>query len=62
MEVSFEINKIITCAIYNTVFFPLGEGVDDLLMRLPLITQIIQGVNLMCISFSVKYPQIFWES
>ena len=62
MEVSFEIDKIIKCAIYNTVFFPSGGGVDDMLIRLSLIKQIIQDVNLMCISFSVKHAQIFWES
>ena len=57
MEVSFEVDKIIKCAVYNTVFFP-SSG-DDVLMRLPLIKQIIKYVNLMCISFSVKHPQIF---
>ena len=61
MEVSFEVDKIIEkCAIYNTIFFPSGG--DDVLMRLSLIKQIIKDVNLMCISFSVKHPQIFWES
>ena len=60
MEVSFEVDKIIKCAIYNTVFFPSGG--DDALMRLLLIKQIIKDVNLMCILFSVKHPQIFWES
>ena len=60
MEVSFEVDKIIKCAIYNTTFFILGG--DDVLMRLSLIKQIIKDVNLMCISFSVKHPQIFWES
>ena len=62
MEVSFEIDKIIKCAIYNTVFSFSGGCVDDMLMRLFLIKQIIQDANLMCISFSVKHPQIFWES
>ena len=62
MEVSFKLDKIIKCAIYNTVFFPSGGGVDDVLVRLSLITQIIKDVSLMCISFSVKHPQIFWES
>ena len=62
MEVSFEVDKIIKCAIYNTVFFPSGGGVDDVLVRLLLIKQIIKDVNLMCPSFSVKNPQIFWES
>ena len=62
MEVSVEVDKISKCAIYNTVFFPSGGGVDDLLMRLSLIKQIIKDVNLMCLSFSVKHRQIFWES
>ena len=62
MEVSVEVHKIIKCAIYNTVFFLSGGGVDDVLVRLSLIKQIIKDVNLMCLSFSVKYPQIFWES
>ena len=43
-------------------FFPSSGGVVDMLMRLSLIKQIIKDVNLMCISFSVKHPQIFWES
>ena len=60
MEVSFEVDKIIKCAIYNAVFFPSGG--DDVWMRLSLIKQIIKDANLMCISFSVKHPQIFWES
>ena len=62
MEVSVEVDKIIKCAIYNTVFFPSGGGVDDVLVRLSLIKQIIKDVSLMCLSFSVKHPQIFWES
>ena len=62
MEVSYEVDKIIKCAIYNTVFFPSGGGVDDVLMRLSLIKQINKDVKLMCISFSVKHPHIFWES
>ena len=61
MEVSVEVDKIIKCAIYNTVFFPSGGGVD-VLVRLSLIKQIIKDVNLMCLSFSVRHPQIFWES
>ena len=60
MDVSFEVDKIIKGAIYNIVFFPSGG--DDLLMRLSLIKRIIKNVNLMCISFSVKHPPIFWES
>ena len=62
MEVSLEVEKIIKCAIYNTVFFPSGGGVDGVLVRLSLIKQIIKDVNLMCLLFSVKHPQIFWES
>ena len=62
MEVSVEVGKIIKCALYNTVFFPSGGGVDDVLVRLSLIKQIIKDVKLMCLSFSVKHPQIFWES
>ena len=60
MEISFEVDKIIKCAMYNSVFFPSGG--DDVLMRLSLVKQIIKDVNLMCILFSVKHPQIFWES
>ena len=60
MEVSFEVDKIIKYAIYNTVFFLSGG--DDVLMRLSLIIQIIKDVNLMCISFRVKHLQIFWGS
>ena len=52
MKVSCEVDKILKCAIYNTVFFPSGG--DDVLMRLLLIKQIIKGVKLMWISFSVK--------
>ena len=62
MEVSVEVDKISKCAIYNTVFFSSGGGVDDLLVRLSLIKQIIKDVDLMCLSFSVKHRQIFWES
>ena len=59
MEVSFSIDKITKCAIYRTVFFPSGG--DNVLMRLLLIKQIIKDVNLMCISFRVRHPQVFWE-
>ena len=62
MEVSFQIDKIVKCPIYNTVFFRSVGGVDDVLMRLSLIKQIIKDVNLMYFSFSVKHPQIVWES
>ena len=47
---------------YCFLFFTSGGGVDDVLVRLSLIKQIIKDANLMCISFSVKYLQIFWES
>ena len=48
MEVSFEIDKISKCAIYIQYrLFPSGGGVDDMLMRLPLIKRIIKDVNLM---------------
>ena len=57
MEVSFEVEKIIKCAIYNTVF-----SLQVVMMRLSLIKQIIKDVNLMCISFSVTHRQFFWES
>ena len=59
MEVSVEVDKIIKCAIYNTVFLPSAGDVDNVLVRLSLIKQTIKNVNLMCISFSVKHPQIF---
>ena len=62
MEVSVEVDKIIKWAIYNTVFFPSGGGVDDELVRFSWIRQVIKDVDLMCLSFSVKHPQIFWES
>ena len=48
--------------LYTILFFLSGGGVDGVLVRLLLIKQIIKDANLMCISLSVKYPQIFWES
>ena len=60
MEVSFEVDKVIKCAICDNLFFPSGG--NDVLMRLSLIIQIIKNVNLMCISFSVKHTQVFLES
>ena len=57
MEVSLEVDKIIKCVIYNIVFFP--SGYDGVLMRLSLIKEISKDINLMCILFSVKHPQIF---
>ena len=61
MEVSVEVHKIIKCVIYSIVFFPSGGGFHDMLVRLPLIEQIIKDINLMYILFRVKHPQIFWE-
>ena len=43
------------------LFFTSGGGVDVVLVRLSLIEHIIKDANLMSISFSVKYPQTFWE-
>ena len=40
-------------------FFPLGGGVDNVLVWWSLIKQIIKHVNLMYIAFNVKHPQIF---
>ena len=45
MEVSFEVHKIIKFTIYNTVFFYLGGGVYEVLVRLQLIEQIIRDAN-----------------
>ena len=47
----------------STVFFFTSDGgFDDVLLRVPLIKQIIKDTNLMSISFSVKRPQTSWES
>ena len=62
MEVSVEVQKIIKCTIYSTVFFTSDGDVDVVLVRLLLIKQIIKNVNLMSISFCVKHPQTFRES
>ena len=40
---------------------PSGGYIDDVLVRLLVIKQVINDCNLMCISFSVKHPKIFWE-
>ena len=42
-------------------FFPSGGGVADMLQRLSLMKDFIEDVNFMCVSFSVKHPQIFCE-
>ena len=62
MEISVAVHKTNKCTIYSIIFFPSGGGVDGVLERLLIIEQIIKDVNLMWISFSVKHPQIFWES
>ena len=63
MEVSVEVLRIVICTIYTVLLFlNSGVGVDDVLVRLSLIGQIIKDANLMCISFGVKHPQIFWKS
>ena len=49
-------------ALYIVHFFPSGGGGYDVLVSFSLIEQIIKNYNLMCISSSVKYRQIFWES
>ena len=48
--------------LYTVPFFPLGWGVDEVLVRLSLIEQIIKDVNLMCIWFRVRHLQMFQES
>ena len=53
MEVSVEVDKNVQFIIYNTVFFPLQV---EVFVRLSLIKQIIKDVNLMSLSFSVRYP------
>ena len=40
---------------------PSGGGFDNVLVRLSLTKKIIKDVSFMCIAFSVKHPQIFWE-
>ena len=61
MKVSVDVYKTI-CAIYSAIFLNSGGSVDDVLVRLSLVVQIIKDANLMCISFSVKHSQTFWES
>ena len=62
MKVSVKVYKII-CAIYSTdFFFTSGGSVDDVLVRLSLVAQIIKDAHLICILFSVKHLQTFWES
>ena len=58
MKVSVEVYALYIVLI----FFTLGGSVDDVLMRLSLVLQIIKDANLICILFSVKHLQTFWES
>ena len=62
MEVFVEQQKIIKCAIYSIIFFFSSGGVDDVLVSFSLIKELIKDVNLMLIAFSIKHPQIIWES
>ena len=56
-EVSFQVGEIIKFTII--LFFFLGVGMDEFLVRLLLIEQIIKDVNTMSIFFSVKHPQSY---
>ena len=57
MQVSVEVHKIIKSTIYNTVLLLQVKVLERLLIK-----QIIKDASSMCISFSVKHPQIFQES
>ena len=61
MEVSFEMSFFLLNVLYTILFFPSGGGVADMLQRLSLMKDFIEDVNFMCVSFSVKHPQIFCE-
>ena len=50
--------KLINVMYTVLLFFTSGGGIDDLLVRLSLIEQIIKDVNLICISFKFKHPDI----
>ena len=43
-------------------FFLSGGGVDDVFSEVVVNETNYQGCHLMCISFSLKHPQIFCES
>ena len=58
---SVEVHKIINFFLQNT-FFTSSGYIDEMLVRLPLIKQIINHANSMCISFSVEHTQKFRES
>ena len=62
MKVSVEYTKLYVLYTVLFFFFTSGGSVDDILVRLSLVAQIIKDANLMCISFSVKHSQTFWES
>ena len=67
MKVSFEAHKIIKFTTYNTVSFLFfsfssNEGVGEVMVKLQLIGEIINGANSMCILFSVKHRQTLQES
>ena len=63
MKVSVEYTKLyVLYTLLSLFLFTSGGSVDDILVRLSLVAQIIKDANLMCISFSVKHSQIFWES
>ena len=53
MEVSVEVDKIIKCAIYNTVFFSSGGGADDVLVRLSLFKK-LSRMSILCAFHSVS--------
>ena len=61
---SVELHKIIKFPICNSVgfFFTSGGGDDEVLVILSLMEQVIKDASSMCISFSAKHPQKFWES
>ena len=63
MRDSVEAHKIIKFTICNSVvvFFTSGGGDDEVLVILSLMEQVIKDASSMCISFSVKHPQTFWE-
>ena len=45
MEVSVVVHKILKFAIYDTVFFTSDGGVDEVLLRFPLIQKVIKDVS-----------------
>ena len=59
MGVSVEVHKIIKCAIYSIAVFPSGGVAEDVLVRLPLMKQIIKNINSIGIASSDQHPHIF---